>query len=229
MTRDPYLIVVGRVVRMTIGDGIERRKGLFHGLKPGLIAALDRAAQRQAFDVDAGAREIFEIGRRHRADPKAGLVRGLHQAVGGQPRQGLAHCRKAHRKLLCQTRDVEFLAGNKLCRKDVGAKALQHGGGQGSRSRPSVRTKTDRNTVHGGEDDDRAINRQSKIDFLDAYYCLTGAPVTDHSGASALRQADFTSRPTSSPAPSWLGIANMAKLGRAKITSTASRPTRAAP
>ena len=47
---------------MTIGNGAERHESLLHRRQPGLIATLDRAAQRQAFDVDAGLRDVGEIG-----------------------------------------------------------------------------------------------------------------------------------------------------------------------
>ena len=67
---------------------------------------------------------------------------------------------------------MEFLAGNQLGGKDVGAQALQHGGGQGPGGPTSLHVKTDCNAVHGGQDGSGQNNRQSKIDFVLERYVI---------------------------------------------------------
>ena len=66
-------------------------------------------------------RDVGEIGMRDRADAESALVGGLHQAVGHQPRQRLAHRGKTDGKLLGKAGDVQLLAGEKAGGEDVGA------------------------------------------------------------------------------------------------------------
>ena len=132
-------------------DAAERRRAQRRTAPPTSSQAwsprsIERRSARPSMSMRV-LRHVFEVGRRHRADPKAALVGSLHQPVGDQPRQRLAHRGEAHRKLLCQPRDMEFLAGNKPGRKDVGAQTLQHGRGQAPRPAPSLHVKTERNTA----------------------------------------------------------------------------------
>src|SRR3546814_17161780 len=57
---------------------------------PAGVAALDRAAQRQSLDLDAGRSDVADILDRPRADPEAAAVDRLHQALGHQSRPRLA-------------------------------------------------------------------------------------------------------------------------------------------
>ena len=70
---------------------------------------LDRAPQRQSFDIDASLRDVPEIGSRNRADTKTALVGSLHQPVGDQPRQRLAHRSETDRKLLGESGNMQLL------------------------------------------------------------------------------------------------------------------------
>ena len=83
------------------------------------IATLDRSPQRQTLDIDAGLRDVAQVGRRYRADAKAALVGGLHQPVGDEPRQRFAHGGKTDGKLLGEAGDMQLLAGQQPGRQDV--------------------------------------------------------------------------------------------------------------
>ena len=149
----PFLIVVGRIVGIGVGNGAQRGERFLHRGKPCRVAALDRAPQRQPFDIDAGLRHVPEVGRRNRADAKAALVGGLHQPVRDQPRQRLAHRGEADRKLLGETGDMQLLAGQQPGRENVRAQPLLNGRRQASR--PFVGkalTKTQPDTAHRGGD-----------------------------------------------------------------------------
>src|SRR3546814_7308571 len=74
---------------------------------PAGVAALDRAAQRQSLDLDAGRSDVADILDRHRADPEAAAVDRLHQAVGHQSRQRLAHRPEADREAPGKGGEVE--------------------------------------------------------------------------------------------------------------------------
>ena len=58
----PFLVMMRRIVGIGVGNGAERGERLLHRLKPCRVAALDRAPQRQTFDIDAGLRHVAEIG-----------------------------------------------------------------------------------------------------------------------------------------------------------------------
>src|SRR5438128_3532710 len=73
MPYHPFLIVMGRIVGIGVGNGAERRERFFYRGKPGRVATLDRTAQRQSLDIHAGLRYVPEIGRRNRADAKTAL------------------------------------------------------------------------------------------------------------------------------------------------------------
>jgi hypothetical protein len=59
----PLFVMMGRIVGIGMGHGAEGRERLFDRGKPGRVATLDRAAQRQPFDIDAGLRHVAQIGR----------------------------------------------------------------------------------------------------------------------------------------------------------------------
>ena len=161
----PFLVMVRRFVGIGVGNGAERGERFLHRGKPCRVAALDRATQRQAFDIGAGLRHVLEVGGRYRADAKAALVGRLHEAVGDQPRQGLAHGGEADRELLGETGDMQLLAGQQPGRENVRAKPPVNGRRQASR--PFVGktvTKTQTDTAHGGgrlARDAKAVNRKS--------------------------------------------------------------------
>ena len=153
VTHHPFLVMMSRIVGIGVGNGAERRERLLHRGEPCLVAALDRAPQRQALDVDTGLRHVPQVGRRDRADAKAALVGCLHQPVGDQPRQRLAHRGEADRKLLGEAGDMQLLARQQPGRKNVRAQPFLNGRRQASR--PFVGqtfTKTQPDTAHRGAD-----------------------------------------------------------------------------
>ena len=168
MPHHPFFIVMGRIVGIGVGNGAERRERPLHRSEPCLVAMLDRAPQRQPLDIDAGLRDVPEIGGRYRADAKAALVGGLHQPVGDQPRQRLAHRGEADGKLLGEPGDMQLLAGQQPGRQDVGAQPFLNGRRQASRPVVGqIVPKTQPDTAHGGGRLARLIRcRQSKIDFF---------------------------------------------------------------
>ena len=80
---------------------------------------LDRAPQRQPFNIDTGLRDVPQVSRRNRADAKAALVGSLHQAVGNQPRQRLAHRGQTDGKLLGEPGNMQLLARQQPGREDI--------------------------------------------------------------------------------------------------------------
>ena len=145
----PFLIMVRRIVGIGVGNGTERGERLLHRGKPCRVAALDRAAQRQSFDIDTGLRHVPEVGGRYRADAKAALVGRLHEPVRDQARQRLAHRGEADRELLGEAGDMQLLAGQQPGRENVGAQPPVNGGRQASRPFVGkVLTKTQSDTAH---------------------------------------------------------------------------------
>ena len=167
----------GLIARLRVRRGLEVGPGLLDGRLPCAVAARDRPAQREAFQLDARLRHVPEIGERERAHAEAALILGEHEAVGDEAEQCLAHRRDADVEALAQRADQQLLARRTAAAQDIGPHAGIDGGYERARAAglaAALGTKIDRDRVgvvhrrrpdmighcHGG-----GRQRQSKNDF----------------------------------------------------------------
>ncbi len=128
---------------------------------PRIVAARDRAAQRQAFQFDAGVGHVSQVGQRQRRHAKAALILHDDQPVGDEARQRLAHRDRADREPLCERADQKLLA-----RLGSGRRARRPAteiDGRGERPRPALEARK-----RAAKDRERAASRSVIMGMLSA-------------------------------------------------------------
>ena len=91
---------------------------------PVIVAVAHRAAQRLAFDQDAGFGRVLDLFARQGRDGKTAQRGGRHQPLRLQPHQRFAERGEAEAVALLQRFEPQRLARPKCTDDDVGAKPL---------------------------------------------------------------------------------------------------------
>jgi hypothetical protein len=102
---------------------------MVRGQDPGLplqVAALDREAQGERFDLDAGLGQLGDVLDRQVAYPEAALRRGDQQALLGQPGERLPDDGLADPESLGELDHLQLLAGVQASVEQLAPKNLIH-------------------------------------------------------------------------------------------------------
>ena len=110
MHERPVLVMAMSSPGARCGAAVEILPRLLERGSPRCVASRDRAAQRQAFEFDAGMRHVAQVGQRQRTHSKSALILDDDQPVGDEPRQRLPHRDRADRELLCERADQKLFA-----------------------------------------------------------------------------------------------------------------------
>ena len=94
-------------------------EALAHALRPCIVAAPHRVAQRIDLDMNAQPRDRFQIVDRHRRDAKPALPFGHDQRIADEPRERLAQRAGPDAVHVLQVFDAQLRAGRVMPFDDV--------------------------------------------------------------------------------------------------------------